>query len=50
MAMQAWLRENPQGKQRRNTYSLSDFDLTQDDIRKRYAAYIDLFLRSSCSS
>jgi hypothetical protein len=50
MAMEAWLRDNPQGKQGRNTYSLSDFDLTEEDIVTRYAAYIDLFPRSSCSS
>lgn len=45
VAMQAWLHDNPQGKQGRNSYSLSDFDLTEDDINKRYAGYIDLFLR-----
>ena len=49
MAMQTWLRENPQGKQGRNSYSLSDFDLTEEDIIKRYTTYIDLFLHSSQS-
>jgi hypothetical protein len=49
-AMHAWLRDNPQGKQGRNTYSLSDFDLTHEDIATRYDTYIDLFLRRSCSS
>jgi hypothetical protein len=44
-AMYAWLRDNPQGKQGRNTYSLSDFGLTDEDITTRYGAYIDLFLR-----
>ena len=50
VAMEAWLHDNPQGKQGRNAYSLSDFDLTEKDIVTRYAAYIDLFPRSSCSS
>jgi len=49
-AMHAWLRDNPQGKQGRHTYSLSDFDLTHEDIATRYGAYIDLFLRPSYSS
>lgn len=49
-AMEKWLRENPQGKQGRNSYSLSDFNLTEDDIYIRYAAYIDLFPRARRSS
>jgi hypothetical protein len=49
-AMHAWLRDNPQGKQGRHSYSLSDFDLTHEDIATRYGAYIDLFLRPSRSS
>jgi hypothetical protein len=49
-AMHAWLHDNPQGKQGCNTYSLSDFDLTHEDIVTRYGAYIDLFLRPSSSS
>jgi hypothetical protein len=49
-AMYAWLHDNPQGKQGRHTYSLSDFDLTHEDIVTRYGAYIDLFLRPSSSS
>ena len=48
--MRTWLRDNPQRKQDRNSYSLSDFDLIEEDINKRYATYIDLFLRSSSSS
>jgi hypothetical protein len=48
-AMYAWLHDNPQGKQGRHTYSLSDFDLTHEDIVTRYGAYIDLFLRPSSS-
>ena len=48
--MHAWLRDNPQGKQGRNSYSLSDFDLTHEEIATRYGAYIDLFFRPSCSS
>jgi hypothetical protein len=49
-AMYSWLRDNPQGKQGRHSYSLSDFDLTHEDIATRYGAYIDLFLRPSRSS
>jgi hypothetical protein len=49
-AMHSWLRDNPQGKQGRHSYSLSDFDLTHEDIVTRYGAYIDLFLRPSRSS
>jgi hypothetical protein len=49
-AMHAWLRDNPQGKQGRNTYSLNDFDLTHEDIVQRCGPYIDLFLRPSSSS
>ncbi|CAF3199735.1 unnamed protein product [Rotaria socialis] len=45
-AMQSWLRENPQGKQGRHTYSLAEFGLTQDEIETRYADYIKTFLRS----
>jgi hypothetical protein len=31
-AMQTWLHDNPQGKQGRNTYSLEEFGLTQEEI------------------
>jgi hypothetical protein len=47
VAMRSWLRENPQGKQGRHTYSLSEFGLIREDIEARYADYINLFLRSS---
>ncbi|CAF1533296.1 unnamed protein product [Adineta ricciae] len=45
-AMYTWLRDNPQGKQGRHTYNLSDIGLTREDIGSRYAPYIHLFLRS----
>jgi hypothetical protein len=48
-AMYDWLRENPQYKHGRNIYSLSDFDLTHEDIATRFGPYIDLFLRPSSS-
>ncbi|CAF1075483.1 unnamed protein product [Didymodactylos carnosus] len=45
--MRIWLRDNPQGKQGRHAYSLTEFGLTREDIEQRYANYIELFLRSS---
>jgi hypothetical protein len=48
-AMHAWLINNPQGKQGRHTYSLTEFGLTRDDIETRYADYINMFLRPSSS-
>jgi hypothetical protein len=47
--MQSWLRDNPQGKRGRHTYSLADFDLTHEDIEARYGDYMNLFLRSTLS-
>ncbi|CAF1140637.1 unnamed protein product [Rotaria sp. Silwood1] len=44
--MQHWLRENPQGKQGRHTYNLSQFNLTHEDIAVQYADYINMFLSS----
>jgi hypothetical protein len=49
IAMQSWLRDNPQGKRGRHTYNLEDYKLTQEGIQARYADYINLFLRSSSS-
>ncbi|CAF3238107.1 unnamed protein product [Rotaria sp. Silwood2] len=49
-AMRAWLRDNPQGKQGRHTYSLTEIGLTREDIETRYADYINLFFRSSPSN
>ncbi|CAF1031339.1 unnamed protein product [Adineta steineri] len=46
-AMQAWLSNNPQGKQGRHSYSLVDCELTHEDIETRYTDYINLF---QCSS
>ncbi|CAF1402865.1 unnamed protein product [Rotaria sp. Silwood1] len=43
-AMRVWLFENPQGRQGRHTYSLSQFGLHLKDIDTRYADYINLFL------
>ncbi|CAF3393572.1 unnamed protein product [Rotaria sp. Silwood2] len=48
-AMDAWLRDNPQGKQGRNAYSLDEFDLTREDIDTRHIDYINLFLHSLSS-
>jgi hypothetical protein len=49
MGMKTWLRDNPQGKQGRHSYSLDEFGLTQEDIETRYADYTNLFLQSSAS-
>jgi hypothetical protein len=49
-AMSVWLQDNPQGKQGRNTYSLTEYGLTHEDIEQRYASYISMFLRSSVLS
>ena len=46
MNMQAWLRDNPQGKQGRHTYNRIELDLqTNENGSNRYATYTDLFLR-----
>ncbi|CAF4063262.1 unnamed protein product [Rotaria sordida] len=50
MAMRNWLLENPQGKQGRHKYSLSDFGLNREDIETRYADYNKLFLSSTYSN
>ncbi|CAF4464623.1 unnamed protein product, partial [Rotaria sp. Silwood2] len=36
LAMVEWLRENPQGKQGRNTYTLEEFGFTRESIGQRY--------------
>ena len=43
-AMLLWLRNNPQGKQGRNTYTLEEFELTHDSIEQQYEDYIRMFL------
>lgn len=43
-AMSVWLQTNPQGKQGRNTYTLAEFGLEKEEIEKRDADYIELFL------
>lgn len=44
--MKTWLKESPQGKQGRHSYSLSQFNLTSEDIATRFAKYIEMFLSS----
>ena len=48
-AMGTWLRDNPQGKHGRNTYSLAQFGLSHKDIERRYSNYNKLFLQSRSS-
>jgi hypothetical protein len=48
-AMDAWLRDNPQGKHGRHTYSLDQFGLSREDIARRYADYNNLFLQTRSS-
>lgn len=43
-AMHKWLLENPQGKQGRHSYSLKEWNLSCEEIEKRYATYTKLFL------
>jgi hypothetical protein len=43
-AMRVWLRDNPQGKQGRNTYTLEEFGLTHDEIEQQYEDYNRMFL------
>ncbi|CAF3500912.1 unnamed protein product [Rotaria sp. Silwood2] len=49
-AMLAWLRDNPQGKQGRNPYALSDYGIILDDIKLRYNDYISMFLNPQPTS
>ncbi len=42
-AMQRWLTENPQHKHGEHKYSLEGTGVTEDDIRQRFAPYIDLY-------
>jgi hypothetical protein len=49
-AMNTWLLDNPQGKQGRHSYSLTEYGLNHEDIEARYADYINLFLRSPPSN
>ncbi|CAF3734579.1 unnamed protein product [Rotaria sp. Silwood1] len=48
-AMHNWLMENPQGKQGRHKYTLSEFGFNREDIQARYADYTNLFLCSTFS-
>jgi hypothetical protein len=42
-AMQRWLAENPQHKHGEHKYSLEGTGVSEDDIRRRFAAYIELY-------
>lgn len=42
-AMQRWLIENPQGKHGEHKYSLEGTGISEDDIRRRFAPYIELY-------
>ena len=46
LAMLAWLRDNPQGKQGRNTYTLEAYGLDAEVIEKCYEEYDNMFLRN----
>jgi hypothetical protein len=48
--MLQWLRENPRGKQGRNTYTIEEFGPTHDIIKQRYEAYNNMFLKPRDSS
>lgn len=41
--LQHWLNENPQGKQGRNSYTLEEFNLTNEIIENKYETYHRLF-------
>ncbi|CAF1145456.1 unnamed protein product [Adineta steineri] len=45
-AMLGWLRDNPQGKQGRNTYTLEEFGLDRETIDKNYEEYNNMFLKT----
>ncbi|CAF1125616.1 unnamed protein product [Adineta steineri] len=45
-AMLKWLRDNPQGKQGRNTYTLEEFGLDRETIDKNYEEYNNMFLKT----
>jgi hypothetical protein len=42
-AMQRWLHDNPQGKHGEHRYSLEGTGISEDDIRRRFAPYIELY-------
>ena len=46
LAMLAWLRDNPQGKQGRNTYTLEAYGLDREEIEKSYEEYYSMFLKN----
>jgi hypothetical protein len=43
-AMRAWLADNPQGRQGRHSYSLSDFGLENEMKKELYEKYEKMFL------
>jgi hypothetical protein len=42
-AMQAHVRENPQGKHGKHTYALEEWGLSADAVRERFKSYIERF-------
>jgi hypothetical protein len=42
-AMEAHVRDNPQGKFGRHTYDLADFGLDANEIRERFSGYVDRY-------
>lgn len=42
-AMQRYLADNPQGKHGRHEYSLEEYGLTRDTVRRRFADYIEAY-------
>ena len=41
--MLQWLQENPQGKHGEHKYNLEEFGMTENDIRKHFAGYMERF-------
>ena len=50
IAILAWLRDDPRGKQGRNSYTQGQFGLTYEDVRSSYTAHNRLFLESSSTT
>ena len=42
-AMQRYLVENPQNKHGKHTYSLDKYGITEEDIQKTFADYLEYF-------
>jgi hypothetical protein len=41
--VRGWLADNPTGKHGKHVYALSDYGLTEDDVRAVYGDYIDAY-------